>query len=454
MGSRETKAEKTETDKTETENRQAGALSPLGPPVEEVLFGYLRDVVKNPATAALDVEKLPENFQKLGKGLQYVVQCLAETTVLAKSLSQGDLNGPWPSKGNDIAAPLKGLHATLKHLTWQTQQVAKGDYNQRVSFMGDFSNAFNAMVEELNEKRKALLDEIEKSHKKTLALAQNNEFFESVTAQISQWIVVIDKASGEWIYANHDPGEILASSARQKRLLEIWMKDKAAKYVYEADKDAMDLDLPNGQERQFFSVTAHPLHWHEKEALAFVFTDVSSDKARLLKLEEIAYRDTLTKAYNRHFGMKVLEEWLTDRSRFVICFVDMDNLKFVNDKFGHSEGDNYILRVTELLREFSEGVVVCRLGGDEFMLLAQEWEASAAEAHMERLRDCLIAYNDKPEAFYIHSMSYGVIGVDEFNSLSSSELLGMADEKMYNYKKAHKRQRETTTELITVKTLA
>jgi diguanylate cyclase (GGDEF)-like protein len=450
MGSRAT-----DEGKTEIENRLAEGLSPLGPPVEEVLFNYLRDVVKNPASAAIDIAKLPENFQKLGKGLQYLVQCLAETIVLAKSLSQGDLNGPWPSKGNDMASALKGLHATLKHLTWQTQQVAKGDYKQRVNFMGDFSNAFNSMVEQLNEKREALLDEIEKSHKKTLALAQNNEFFEKVTGQISQWIVVIDKASGEWVYSNHDADEILVSSARQKRKLRIWMKEQRDKDVYEDNKNAaIDLVLPNGQESQFFSVTIHPINWHEKEAAAFVFTDVSSEKARLLKLEEIAYRDPLTKAYNRHFGMAMLEEWLTDRSRFIICFVDMDNLKFVNDKYGHSEGDKYILRVTEVLREFSAEAIVCRLGGDEFMLLALDWYPQAAEEHMERLRDCLIAYNDKAEAFYIHSMSYGVIGVDEFNSLSSSELLSMADEKMYNYKKAHKMQRQTTTGLIPEKAMA
>lgn len=431
-------------EKTEIEGTSSAVLRSIGAPVEDVLFNYLRDVVKNPAAGALDVEKLPENFQKFGKGLQYLVQCLLETTVLAKSLSQGDLNGPWPSKGNDIASPLKGLHATLKHLTWQTQQVAKGDYKQRVSFMGDFSNAFNTMVEQLDEKRAALLEEIEKSRKKTLALAQNNKFFEKVTAQISQWILVVDKESGEWVYSNHDPDKMLASPQTQKDRLGKWISGQRAKGDYGSNKHPMDLELPNGQESQFFSVTIHPMIWHEQETLAFVLTDISSEKAHLLRLEEIAYRDTLTKAYNRHFGMAVLEEWLLDRSKFIICFVDIDNLKYVNDKYGHSEGDRYIMRVTEILREFSGEAIVCRLGGDEFMILAQNWDSVSAEQHMERLRDCLISYNDKPEALYLHSLSYGVIGVDEFNSLSASELLGMADEKMYNYKKAHKMQRQAT----------
>jgi diguanylate cyclase (GGDEF)-like protein len=426
---------------TKLETGRAPLMSQNGPPVEEVLFAYLRDVVRNPAGALLDLQKLPESFQKLGKGLQYLVQSLAETIILAKSLSQGDLNGPWPSKGNDMASALKGLHATLKHLTWQTQQIARGDYTHRVSFMGDFSTAFNAMVEQLSEQREALLNEIETSHKKTIALAQNNEFFEKVTGQMSQWIVVIDRDSREWVYSNHDAGEILAD-VRTKRELKLWMNDQCAADSSEVGKNAMEFDLMGRSVRQSFSVTQHPISWHEREALAFVFSDISSAKERLQKLEEIAYRDTLTKAYNRHFGLELLNEWISERTVFIICFVDMDNLKFVNDKYGHSEGDSYIIRVTELLHEFSAEAVICRLGGDEFMILAQNWDEAAAVAHLERLRACLLGYNDKPEAFYINSISYGVVGVNTDNTLSATELLGMADERMYNYKKAHKMQRQ------------
>jgi diguanylate cyclase (GGDEF)-like protein len=431
------------TDKTVDEIRQERVERPNGPPVEEVLFNYLRDVIKNPTSAVLDLQKLPENFQKLGQGLQYVVKCLAETTTLAKSLSQGDLDGPWPSKGNDMASALKGLHATLKHLTWQTQQIAKGDYNHRVSFMGDFSTAFNSMVEQLDERREALLNEIEASRQKTVALIRNNEFFEKVTGQMSQWIVVIERDSRDWVYTNHDVGEILADK-RMERQLKLWMRNLCDMDPSELGKNATEFDLENRSARQSFSVTSHPINWHGREAIAFVFTDISSAKERLQKLEDIAYRDPLTKTYNRHFGMEILGEWLSERDAFAICFVDMDNLKYVNDKYGHAEGDNYILRVSELLRDFSSDVIVCRLGGDEFMLLAREWDELSAEAHMERLRECLLEYNDKPEAFYINSISYGVVGVDAFNERPASELLAIADEKMYEYKKAHKMQRQST----------
>src|SRR5690554_5357814 len=64
-------------------------------------------------------------------------------------LSRGILNLEPPKTRNLLASPFKELHSQLKNLTWQVQQIAKGDYKQRVAFMGDFSIAFNNLVETL-----------------------------------------------------------------------------------------------------------------------------------------------------------------------------------------------------------------------------------------------------------------------------------------------------------------
>ncbi|MCL1855552.1 MAG: ATP-binding protein, partial [Clostridia bacterium] len=122
--------------------------------VAEILFNYLHDVIYDPVNALLDVGKLPEGFQDFGNGLCYFVQCVMETKALAQALAKGDLSEKAPSPGNEIAAPLKSLHASLRHLTWQTQQVAQGDYQQRVKFMGDFAVAFNSMAQQLEERKK------------------------------------------------------------------------------------------------------------------------------------------------------------------------------------------------------------------------------------------------------------------------------------------------------------
>jgi hypothetical protein len=69
------------------------------------------------------------------------------------ALAEGKLEVYAPPR-NLLATPFKQLQANLLHLTWQTKQIASGDYSQRVDFMGAFSAAFNSMVEALEEKRR------------------------------------------------------------------------------------------------------------------------------------------------------------------------------------------------------------------------------------------------------------------------------------------------------------
>jgi len=122
--------------------------------IAEILFDYLRNVIYEPEKASMDIESLPDAFKDLGKGLEFFGCCVIEARALAQALSKGDLNGDVPPSYNEIAAPLKSLHASLRHLTWQAQQIAKGDFQQRVDFMGDFSKSFNAMAQQLEERQK------------------------------------------------------------------------------------------------------------------------------------------------------------------------------------------------------------------------------------------------------------------------------------------------------------
>ena len=141
--------------------------------VGAVLFEYLRDVIYNPSNAKLEIEELPESFQDFGKGLRYFSECVMEAQLLAKALAKGDLHGSTPPPSNELASQLKSLHASLRHLTWQTQQVAKGNYNQRVDFMGDFSSAFNSMIQQLEERKKSEHQERSKLQQYLSLLLQN-----------------------------------------------------------------------------------------------------------------------------------------------------------------------------------------------------------------------------------------------------------------------------------------
>ncbi|MDR2452702.1 MAG: GGDEF domain-containing protein [Candidatus Accumulibacter sp.] len=364
---------------------------------------------------------------------------LGEVRVIARSLSRGDLSGPLPKPDNELGSHLKSLHATLKHLTWQAREVAAGDYNQHVDFMGEFAEAFNQMIVQLKEQRDDLLSKIESNQLQQQRLERSNDIFKTITRQISEWILVIDRKTGELLFTNHPIEYHLSSNVFESQFYSALLDH--AKQVVESDAPKIEeLPLTGDEPARWFSVMFYTMRWYERDAVLALLMDITDSKAQIKKLEDTAYRDMLTGTYNRHYGMKLLNEWLEQRIPFAICFVDMDRLKWVNDVFGHLEGDRYILQVTNLLQTFSANACVCRLGGDEFMVLVPGVSGKAAEARLGVLRDGLVARDHKMEdgQTYQCSISFGIVEVAEDNTVSAVDLLSLADERMYAYKKAHK----------------
>jgi two-component system cell cycle response regulator len=92
-----------------------------------------------------------------GEELQMLIAYLQEVQRAALALSVGDLTAVQSSASGPVLGGLKAAQASLRHLTWQAQEIASGDFSQRVDFMGDFSRAFNRMVEQLAEAREGLV---------------------------------------------------------------------------------------------------------------------------------------------------------------------------------------------------------------------------------------------------------------------------------------------------------
>jgi signal transduction histidine kinase/CheY-like chemotaxis protein len=100
--------------------------------------------------------ELPEDYpdNEIKQAVSYINRFLNEyngVTDLIYTLSKGDLNLEPPKGKSLILQSLKNLQASLKHLTWTTQQIAKGDFSREVDFMGDFSAAFNRMTQQLKD---------------------------------------------------------------------------------------------------------------------------------------------------------------------------------------------------------------------------------------------------------------------------------------------------------------
>ncbi|NOX79840.1 MAG: hypothetical protein GXP57_01880 [Deltaproteobacteria bacterium] len=103
--------------------------------------------------------------RKLAEIVNRLIDFVVEIQNFIVPLSRGELSDIRIQPNNFLGSPFKELHSRLVHLTWQAGQVANGDYQQRIDFMGDLSEAFNSMVVELACKEKALKKKIEELEK-------------------------------------------------------------------------------------------------------------------------------------------------------------------------------------------------------------------------------------------------------------------------------------------------
>jgi len=112
-----------------------------------------------PAKIELEADDVGAD-RKLGETVNQLIDFMQEIHAFIVPLSRGELHGVRMQSRNFLASPFKELHSRLLHLTWQATRVAKGDYEQRVDFMGDFSEAFNSMIISLEQNEKALKNKI------------------------------------------------------------------------------------------------------------------------------------------------------------------------------------------------------------------------------------------------------------------------------------------------------
>ncbi len=158
------------------------------------------------------------------------------------------------------------------------------------------------------------------------------------------------------------------------------------------------------------------------------------------RLQELALTDMLTGLPNRRFGMERLEqEWaLSARSGRPVCclMIDVDHFKSINDNHGHMFGDEALKMVaTSLHQAARKQDVVCRLGGEEFLVICTDTDEQAGYQYAERLRLQVAAQNLRIQDTPLHlTVSIGVAGNRSHNSVEA--MLHQADERLYAAKAA------------------
>ena len=407
-----------------------------------ILFEYLRNAIYSPAEARLNIDKLPVELKDFGKGLQFFVVQFLEARELASALARGDLTSTHNVKGNEIAAPLKSLQASLLHLTWQAQQIAKGDYKQRVDFLGDFAHAFNIMVEQLHERDTELKSKIQLIQNMNDSLTKGNLVLGELIQMMPIQIILLERESNEVILINDSAKNEVDSYDNYIKVLVGMLHGRTET----GTGQDIDVEVKIGDSVRYLRIKSFYMDWHGKDVEALIILDESESNKKIKELEKDVYRDSMTGQYNRTYGMLVLGKWVLDRKHFVLVFADLDSLKYVNDVFGHDEGDMYIINAAKHLRAVKTDAVVCRIGGDEFMVLVPYVNYDEALHRMDA-----IYKNFSTDAYlqgkkYKYSISFGLIEVTEENTLSVKDILKIADERMYENKRMRKEKRHSGVE--------
>jgi diguanylate cyclase (GGDEF)-like protein len=162
------------------------------------------------------------------------------------------------------------------------------------------------------------------------------------------------------------------------------------------------------------------------------------------RLSVLSFQDALTGLYNRAFFEDELKRLELNGSFPVsIILLDTDELKSVNDRFGHAAGDDLLKAMAWTIREvFRKDDIAARIGGDEFGILLENVDQAGVEKAIERLRRVIEAYNEsRPVSANVHapewrlSASIGAATASAGRYLT--DVLNEADARMYAEKRSH-----------------
>ena len=174
--------------------------------------------------------------------------------------------------------------------------------------------------------------------------------------------------------------------------------------------------------------------------------DITAQKQMEDALRNLSLIDDLTGVYNRRGFMTLADGHLTLARRrkreLLLIFADVDELKQINDEFGHATGDLALVEAAALLRRtYRSADIIARLGGDEFTAFPLEAGSDNATLLLQRLQAAIDRTNAEARRPYRLSISVGISRFDPERCQTIQQLLEEADQELYARKRARQQAR-------------
>ena len=289
------------------------------------------------------------------------------------------------------------------------------------------------------------------------AMAENLRKVDALQESERNYRILLDESSdpiftfypdGQYRYVNKAFANGVGRNLNEiigKKIWDVFPKDEAdkryavVKWVFENGiTKVIEVRVPRPDGDTYYLTTVKPIlnGQNAVTSVICISKEITERKRMEQELQHLSMHDILTGLYNRNF-FEVERVRIQTSRLFPVSIVvaDVDNLKAVNDRHGHSTGDELIRKIAHLLQKsFRSEDIVARIGGDEFAILLPEMDVIATQALVDRLHANLANLNlDDP----LINLSIGM-AVGEAGS-NLSDVMRLADDRMYQEKAVHKK---------------
>jgi diguanylate cyclase (GGDEF)-like protein len=319
-----------------------------------------------------------------------------------------------------------------------------------------FTKPIVSLAKQVRERNKNQVIELEStglSEVDELSLAiqtASNELLES-SSKMSQIIDMVEISIGAFEYSEDSEGVFVTDRLQHILCLdEEEMQSIIKRKSLFMDKINKILNTPEKDEEGVYIVNKNPEKYVKIKMVKNtsntigVIIDVTEEIEGKNKIKEERDYDPLTRIYNRKAVQKHIEEKIKNIEKLkttAILMFDLDNLKLINDTYGHKWGDIYIRAAVEKLNSIgNEDKILGRRSGDEFVLLLygysdkNELKAAIDEFYQKLRNEPLILEDGKSMAI---SISAGLLWIEDAK-FSYEEMLQYSDEALYKAKNSHK----------------
>lgn len=318
---------------------------------------------------------------------------------------------------------------------------------------GSCTGHFN--ISKLDEPYQKLGQGLHAVHQKLNALAQReeevlkmqhhaemvesyNELLVQMLSKRNEWLLVVDQDTREILYCNKQKNggtidKVFCRSCENQ----LSFKSELLNWKTSEEYSVREINSGHDEDETYYRITSFPIDWKEHNSVVHIIVDITDEKRTAHNLTSKAYHDAGTGIRNRLFFEEYMESILNERREATLCYLDLDGLKYINDTFGHVEGDIYIQNFVELIRSsFRNGDTFARIGGDEFCLVLT---GCGGELMERKMAEILKRFQSERYNTYQCSFSYGVVEITgrELN-ITLEDILHEADEIMYECKRRNK----------------